>query len=351
MPWLPISLLLAIVAGSAGQDAPPKKAADKPDTEFPALLSAKPLEEDPGDDALRKLLKARYNAALEEARWEYWFHKWAPGAGVAMADDQEQGYGPWQRVLQAGLEVFDKPAEKVALLEGYLELVREDERAEQQRGTKPGGTPSATSTGPVTNDWLRRPGYFVRSAKPERRGESESSSGGCSVKTADKSVLLKSILLVVTLAGTSAAQTPPAQDADDEPAVKLPALVSAKPLPPVPGEDESRKLLREKRNEAVAAARSSYEEFMKGRGRSDDMYRSCQRVVEAGLELCATPAEKVALLTQLVEVMAEVDKDMQSRHAVARASAGDVHRARYERLDAEVRLLRAKRDAERPAGK
>jgi hypothetical protein len=162
---------------------------------------------------------------------------------------------------------------------------------------------------------------------------------------------LLSALLLVTVAGSSEARMRPAQDEDDEPPVKLPTLLSAKRLQPVPGEGESRKLLREKRNEAVAAAKGSYEEFMKGRGRMDDMYRSCQRVVEAGLELCATPAEKVALLTQFVDVVAEVEQEMQTRHATARASRGDVHRARYERLDGEVRLLRAKRDAGRSAGK
>jgi hypothetical protein len=133
MRWVPISLLPAIISSSAGQDVPPKKPANEPEIKFPALLSAKPLKANPDDDTLQRLLKARYNEALEEARWEYWFHRWAPGAGVAMADDQEQRYGPWQRVLQAGLEVFDKPAEKVALLQGYLELVREDERDEQAR--------------------------------------------------------------------------------------------------------------------------------------------------------------------------------------------------------------------------
>jgi hypothetical protein len=171
------------------------------------------------------------------------------------------------------------------------------------------------------------------------------------VKSSATSALLNSILLAVTLTGTSAAQTPQRRETDDQPAAKLPALLSAKPLPPVPGEDESRKLLREKRNEAVAAARGSYEEFLKGRGDTDDVYRSCQRVVGAELELSATPAERVALLKQLVEAMTEVEKVLQSWRALRRVRDADVHRARYERLDAEIRLLRAKRDAEPPAGK
>jgi hypothetical protein len=119
--------------GSVGQDAPSEKAANKSGTRFPALLAARPLAEDPGDDALRKLLKARYNAALAEARDEYEYEEFVRQRGPSGYQNQDSWYGPWQRVVQAGLEVFDKPADKVALLEGYLELVREDERTMEAR--------------------------------------------------------------------------------------------------------------------------------------------------------------------------------------------------------------------------
>jgi outer membrane protein TolC len=73
--------------------------------------------------------------------------------------------------------------------------------------------------------------------------------------------------------------------------------------------------------------------------------------VQAGLELWDKPAEKVALLTQFVELAREAEKIAQTRHDAARASVVELHRTRYQRLDAEIQLLRARREADKAKGK
>jgi hypothetical protein len=127
---LPVFLLLVVAGNAAGQEAPPK-AADRPEVKFPALLAAKPLPEDSKDDKLRKLLKARYNAVLTEARFNYEQERsaFAPDR----RDDPDHRYGMWQRLVRSGLELCDKPAEKVAIWKNYLELTREAEEIEKAR--------------------------------------------------------------------------------------------------------------------------------------------------------------------------------------------------------------------------
>jgi hypothetical protein len=162
----------------------------------------------------------------------------------------------------------------------------------------------------------------------------------------------------VTLSGSSAAQPPDKESPPDEPKLKLPALLTAKPLKPEPGDDELQKLLKARYNEAVSELRAEYEKAQRA-GQSgpcrvyqpDDFYGMWKRLVVAGLEARDSPKDKVALLTQYVEVTREAEKDMQAQSEAGRAGIGDLHRARYERLDAEVRLLRAKRGADRARGK
>jgi hypothetical protein len=163
------------------------------------------------------------------------------------------------------------------------------------------------------------------------------------VRIANKSALLVPLLLATLLAGDAAAQAPQDPEGNDRTDAKLPALLSGKPVQAGAGDDQSRKLLKSRYNEAVDAAKECYDHFVHGRAGLDELYGSYQRVVQAGLELCDTRAKKIALLTQHVEAAAEIETIMRARQPVGRCTIGDVHRARYERLDAEIQLLRAKR--------
>ena len=76
-----------------------------------------------------------------------------------------------------------------------------------------------------------------------------------------------------------------------------------------------------------------------------------QRWLQAGLELCDKPADKVALLTQFVELTKATEKMAQGHLEAARGTESALHRLRYQRLDAEIQLLRAKREADKAKGK
>jgi hypothetical protein len=120
--WLAACLLAAAVGNSPAQEAPPQKA----EVKYPALLAGKPIPEDPKDDKLRKLLKARYNAVLAEARFTY-------TQEYCGRDNPNHRYVMWQRLVRSGLELCDKPAEKVAIRKNHLELTREAEALEKAR--------------------------------------------------------------------------------------------------------------------------------------------------------------------------------------------------------------------------
>jgi outer membrane efflux protein len=164
--------------------------------------------------------------------------------------------------------------------------------------------------------------------------------------------------LLMMLVSNLAAQAPQPQKPPDKLKVKVPALLSAKSVKADPKDDELRKLLKARYNEAVSEAKAYYElEQLANRNaveltRNEDYrYRMLQRVVQAGLELCDTPGEKVALLKQYLEVTKEDEKRTQARYDAQRIPIGDLNRARYERLDAEIRLLRAKREADKAKDK
>jgi hypothetical protein len=159
--------------------------------------------------------------------------------------------------------------------------------------------------------------------------------------------------LVTTAVGSAAAQAPRQQKPPDEPAVRLPALLTAKPLKAEPKDDALRKLLKARYNEAVGELKALYEEedYASKNGvdrltHVGDLHEPWHRLVEAGLELCDKPAEKVALLSQYLEVAKEAEKLTQARYDAGRVRSSDLHQARYERLDAEILLLRTKREAD-----
>jgi hypothetical protein len=150
------------------------------------------------------------------------------------------------------------------------------------------------------------------------------------------------------LAGYSAAQAPPPPPKLPDP--KLPALLTAKPLKEDPKDDELRKLLKARYNAAVDEVATLYKMYLAGRGNIDGFIDAGQRLVKAGLELHDKPADKIALLTQFVELAREAEKIAEARMGFS-GTAAEFYRVRYQRLDAEIQLLRAKREADKAKGK
>ncbi len=106
---LPISSYLAA--------QPPGKIEPKP------FVEVKPLEADPKDDELHKLMKERRNAAASEMNTYLELFRAARGSPFG-ADL----FGPLDRLVHSGLELSDKPADRVKILSEALDIAREMER-------------------------------------------------------------------------------------------------------------------------------------------------------------------------------------------------------------------------------
>ncbi len=178
------------------------------------------------------------------------------------------------------------------------------------------------------------------------------------MKSVTRLLPTRALCLLMMLGGLSAAQTPQPQKRPETPEVKYPPPLSANPLKEEPDDGPERKLLKARYNAAVGELKDYYEfaALANKHGISrlytpDGLYGPWKRLVQAGLELYDKPADKLVLLTQYLEITKEVEKDAQAQYDAGRTRIGDLHRARYERLDAEIRLLRAKREADKAKDK
>jgi hypothetical protein len=145
-------------------------------------------------------------------------------------------------------------------------------------------------------------------------------------------------LLLVPASGTIAQEPQP----KGGPA-KLPAILTTEPLKEDPKDDELRKLLKARYNAAVAEMKARFKEFEAGRGRVDSMLGASKRLLESGLELSAGPNDRIKLLEQFLEMAKEAERIKQVLVDEGREAPTELHEARYLRIDAEIRLLRAKR--------
>src|SRR5262245_4878369 len=94
--------------------------------QLPAILTLKPVKPAPGDDELRKLLIARYNAAVAEM--EARVQEFRTGRGAV-----DDFLGVARRLLDSGLALSDNPAERLALREKFLAFAIELEKMQKAR--------------------------------------------------------------------------------------------------------------------------------------------------------------------------------------------------------------------------
>jgi hypothetical protein len=146
---------------------------------------------------------------------------------------------------------------------------------------------------------------------------------------------------------------PRTQIPEGAPELKVIALLTAKTVKEDRKDDELRKLLKARYNEAVADMKVLYKLYRAGASSGDRpatvrlLFEESSRLVQAGLELFEEQSEKVKLLTLYVELAREAEKLIEAMHRVNRVGDRELHRMRYERLDAEIQLLRCKRGADK----
>jgi hypothetical protein len=159
-------------------------------------------------------------------------------------------------------------------------------------------------------------------------------AGRCAM-TRWTSVLPVLMVLIGPAFGQTGREPDPAEEA-------LPAYLKREPLKPAEGDSALRKLQKERFNAALATTKARYQEYLAGRGTTDMLLDSVQRLTTADLELTDKPAERIAILEKRLALYREADKIMEARYQAGRISLADREEMRYQRLDAEIQLLREK---------
>jgi hypothetical protein len=125
--WLALAIVPLLVTNRAFAEEPPLLK-DPPEKPTNGLSSYKPLKAVPKDDELRKLQVERYNAALEELQPLAQQVLKPPYPIDFVVHPQIRLVECGKRVVESGLEVFDKPQDRITLLADYVELAKEAER-------------------------------------------------------------------------------------------------------------------------------------------------------------------------------------------------------------------------------
>jgi hypothetical protein len=149
--------------------------------------------------------------------------------------------------------------------------------------------------------------------------------------------------LVLTIVAVLSAAGPRTARADDE---KLPGFLEGKPKTLEKGDDEVRKLLKERYNAALSEVQARYEQYLAGKYTLDALYDAGGRLLKSELELCTKPAERVAVRQKYLEMTKDAEKVAAARFDAGRIDLAEMEFTRYQRLDAEIQLLKEKKAAE-----
>jgi hypothetical protein len=143
--------------------------------------------------------------------------------------------------------------------------------------------------------------------------------------------------------------SPATTQAPGGPESELPALLKASPVKVDPKDDDLRKLLKERYNEALTETTLRYRQSLAGVQTIDPVFDGAQRIVKAGLELDDKPTAQVALLEKYVVLAKAHEKiaEERVRAALKGNTLAALHQAKYARADAEIQLLRAKEKAKK----
>ncbi len=133
---------------------------------------------------------------------------------------------------------------------------------------------------------------------------------------------------------------------------KVPRLVTAQPLKPEPGDDELRKLLKERYNAALAEVKAWYADIFGGPlggpkfgWPRDDMLDAAFRALETELELSDKPEDHLRVRQEQLDWAKQHEKVVGLKYEAGRLGMTDVARARYIRANAEIKLVQVKRKA------
>jgi predicted secreted protein len=286
---------------------------------LPALLTAEPLKPAAGDDERTKLLKERFNAALGSLNAAY--HRGETDPAASLISMLTAG----RQVLAADFALA-KPQEIVAVHERYLNLMKfVDQHAES----------ILSARGEVGRDEMEaaHEARLDAEIKLLDARQSIAAQKRPAVQTAVDS--RRSTEENPASSGIRPIQTPALYPRS----ATLPAWLIAEPLKVAPGDDDRKKLLKERYNAALQSLKAV------DRGRRIDTTVTANDVLAAARQLLAADValHKSGDLVPAYEHSLEFLKYLENIVRPA-GNAGTVSPATYEavheaRLDAEVKLL------------
>ncbi|MGE3819231.1 MAG: hypothetical protein AB7I30_07325 [Isosphaeraceae bacterium] len=119
-------------------------------------------------------------------------------------------------------------------------------------------------------------------------------------------------------------------------------LVNAKPVLTVQVDPTMRRLLTERYEVARMILHANIKFYEEGHLGISVFHDDLKRLVAAYSDMLATPEPMIPILELKVALAKEVEVDAISEQEVQRGTAADVARARYDRIEAEIELERAK---------
>ena len=160
------------------------------------------------------------------------------------------------------------------------------------------------------------------------------------------------LLVVLMLLGSNArAEQPAKAPVEAKPAVELDPVI-AKLLKEDPKDDELRKLMKA-RCVGLAAMRKQLEPRVGAITQEDftaqiiDLDRTTQRCLQGCLELADSSEDKLAVLTQFVQIAKDFEAKIEQRTSKGVGAPYILTRAQCNRMDMEIQLLRAKKEIDK----
>jgi len=208
-----------------------------------ALLNSEPLKPAPGDDELQRLLKERYNNALRAVK----LSQYAYEAGTSRIS---RLCAASRNLVEAELALVDKPRDEIRVVERYVEFAYKTWKGTEDK-LKGGGV---TGFSPIDEAEARAARFEAEIKLLRLRAELPGLPGApddAAIGPQTESLKQKEPERVPVAAEPQPAARPLAPG-------QLPALLTAKPLEPAPGDDDRRKLLKERYNAALRFLKVSY---------------------------------------------------------------------------------------------
>jgi hypothetical protein len=135
---------------------------------------------------------------------------------------------------------------------------------------------------------------------------------------------------------TTATQTAATQEVDPK------VLAFLKPAEIADGDSELQKKLKERHNAAVRLLEERVNEYKRGVRDASFVFDAARLTADAKLDLASTAEARSATLQQVLDVAKIVEGHLQQQLDKGFGSKADLERARYDRLNVEVEILKAK---------